>query len=303
MKHAREIKVGLLAAVCIFLLIFGFNFLKGVNIFSPTNSYHGTFAHLHGLEEQAAVSIRGHQVGHVDKIHYDYTRDSAFTVDISINKDIALPQGTKMAIVSDGLLGGVVIDLLLPHQSPTTNDERPIEHGSFLPTTFVPSLMESLQGQLIAKISSAVENIDSLVAVVNTQLEGNHVQSALTNIDRVSGNLSVVSSDLKKLMNNQVPRIVNNADTAVANLNTVIADIKAADLQATVARVDNAVDNVNGLVVDVRSENGTLGQLIYNKSLYNHIDATVVSADSLIVDLKAHPKRYVHFSLFGKKDK
>ena len=310
MKHAREIKVGLLATVCIFLLIFGFNFLKGVNIFSPTNSYHGTFAHLHGLEEQAAVSIRGHQVGHVDKIHYDYTRDSAFIVDISINKDIALPQGTKMAIVSDGLLGGVVIDLLLPQQSsmtndqlPMTNNQSPIEHGSFLPTTFVPSLMESLQGQLIAKISSAVENIDSLVAVVNTQLEGNHVQSALTNIDRVSGNLSVVSSDLKKLMNNQVPRIVNNADTAVANLNTVIADIKAADLQATVARVDNAVDNVNGLVVDVRSENGTLGQLIYNKSLYNHIDATVVSADSLIVDLKAHPKRYVHFSLFGKKDK
>ena len=289
---------------------FGFNFLKGVNIFSPTNSYHGTFAHLHGLEEQAAVSIRGHQVGHVDKIHYDYTRDSAFTVDISINKDIALPQGTQMAIVSDGLLGGVVIDLLLPQQTPTTNDKRlttnnqsPIEHGAFLPTTFVPSLMESLQGQLIAKISSAVENIDSLVAVVNSQLEGNHVQSALTNIDRVSGNLSVVSSDLKKLMNNQVPRIVNNADTAVANLNTVIADIKDADLPATVARVDNAVDNVNGLVVDVRSENGTLGQLIYNKSLYNHIDATVVSADSLIVDLKAHPKRYVHFSLFGKKDK
>ena len=303
MKYAREIKVGLLATVCLFLLFFGFNFLKGVNIFSPTNSYHGTFAHLHGLEEQAAVSIRGHQVGHVDKIHYDYTRDSAFIVDISINKDISLPQGTQMAIVSDGLLGGVVIDLLLPQKSSMTNDQSPIEHGSFLPTPFVPSLMESMQGQLIAKISSAVENIDSLVAVVNTQLEGNHVQSALTNIDRVSGNLTVVSNDLKKLMNNQVPRIVNNADTAVANLNTVIADIKAADLQATVARVDNAVDNVNGLVVDVRSENGTLGQLIYNKSLYNHIDATVVSADSLIVDLKAHPKRYVHFSLFGKKDK
>ena len=87
------------------------------------------------------------------------------------------------------------------------------------------------------------------------------------------------------------------------DVKNIIADIKAADLQATVARVDNAVDNVNGLVVDVRSENGTLGQLIYNKSLYNHIDATVVSADSLIVDLKAHPKRYVHFSLFGKKDK
>ena len=104
-------------------------------------------------------------------------------------------------------------------------------------------------------------------------------------------------------MNTKVPVIVDNADTAVANLNAIIADIKEADLKATVARVDNAIDNVNGLITDVRSEQGTLGQLIYNKSLYNHIDATVISADSLLTDLKAHPKRYVHFSVFGKKDK
>ena len=101
----------------------------------------------------------------------------------------------------------------------------------------------------------------------------------------------------------QVPVIVNNADTAVANLNTIVADIKAANLKATVARVDTAVDGVNALIADVRSQEGTIGQLIYNKSLYNHIDATVISADSLLTDLKAHPKRYVHFSVFGKKDK
>ena len=118
MKHAREIKVGILAAVCLFLLFFGFNFLKGVNIFSPTNSFHGVYAHLHGLEEQAAVYIRGHKVGQVDAIHYDYTRDSAFTIDISINRDIVLPQGTQMALISDGLLGGMAIELQLPSHSP-----------------------------------------------------------------------------------------------------------------------------------------------------------------------------------------
>ena len=299
MKHVREIKVGILAAVCLFLLFFGLNFLKGVNIFSPTNSYHGTFAHLHGLEEQAAVSIAGHQIGHVDKIHYDFTRDSAFTVDISINKDIVLPEGTRMAIISDGLLGGVVIELQLPSDKLLS----PVEKGAFLPTTFVPSLMESLQGELIAKVSGAVDNIDSLVAEINTQLEGNHIKSVLTNVDRVSGDLSVVSTDLKRMMSSQVPRIVNNADTAIANLNTVVADIKAADLKQTVAKVDKAVENVNGVIADVRSEEGTLGQLIYNKSLYNHIDATVVSADSLLTDLKAQPKRYVHFSLFGQREK
>jgi phospholipid/cholesterol/gamma-HCH transport system substrate-binding protein len=304
MKYAREIKVGILATVCLFLLFFGFNFLKGVNIFSPTNSYHGTFCHLHGLEEQAAVYIRGHKVGQVDRLHYDFTRDSAFLVDISIRKDIALPQGTKMALVSDGMLGGMAIELQFPELSSMTNDQsQMIEKGSFLNTTYVPGLIESLQSELLAHVDEAVQEVDSLVAALRTQVEGDHIKNSLENVDRISGDLTSVSSNLKHMMKTQVPTIVNNADTAIANLNTIVADIKEADLKATVARVDNAVDNVNELVSDVRSQDGTIGQLIYNKSLYNHIDATVVSADSLLVDLKAHPKRYVHFSLFGKKDK
>ncbi len=125
----------------------------------------------------------------------------------------------------------------------------------------------------------------------------------MANVDRISGDLTDVSGDLRRIMNTQVPGIVNNADTAIANLNTVIADIKAADLKATVARVDTAIGGVNAVIADVRAQKGTLGQLIYNKSLYNHVDATVISADSLLTDIKAHPKRYVHFSVFGKKDK
>ena len=302
MKHAREIKVGILATVCLFLLFFGFNFLKGVNIFSPTNSYHGVYYNLHGLEEQAAVYIRGHKVGQVDAIHYDFTNDSAFLVDISIKKDIALPQGTQMALVSDGLLGGMAIEL----QFPVTRGEgqvASVEHGAYLPTSYVPGLMESIQGELLAKIAGAVEDVDSLVLDIQTQLEGNHIKSALANVDRISGDLNGVSSDLKRMMRNQVPSIVNNADTAIANLNTVVADIKDADLKSTVGRVDKAVDGVNSLIADVRDEKGTIGSLINDKSLYNHIDATVISADSLLTDLKAHPKRYVHFSVFGKKDK
>ena len=306
MKHAREIKVGILAAVCLFLLFFGFNFLKGVNIFSPTNSFHGVYAHLHGLEEQAAVYIRGHKVGQVDAIHYDYTRDSAFTIDISINRDIVLPQGTQMALISDGLLGGMAIELQLPSHSPLGTEgaslseaaQSNIQKGSFLPTTYVPGLMESLQGELLAHLDSAIQDVDqtiqgvdSLVAGLRGQVEGNHIKNTLANVDRVSGDLSSVSHDLKGMMNNQVPRIVNNADTAIANLNTVIADIKDANLKGTVAKVDDAVDNINTVVSQVKSP------------ILQHIDATIVSADSLLTDIKAHPKRYVHFSVFGRKDK
>lgn len=304
MKYAREIKVGLLATTCLFLLFFGFNFLKGVNIFSPTNSYHGVYYNLHGLEEQAAVSIRGHKVGQVDAIRYDFTKDSAFTVDISIHTDINLPQGTRMALVADGLLGGMAIELILPESN--ENAVQPsdfIAHGAYIPTMYVPGLMESVQGELIAKIASAVQNIDSLVAQVKIQLEGDHLKASLANVDRISTDLTGVSAELKRLMATRVPSIVNNADTAVANFNIIVADLKDANLKATVARVDTAVNGVNTLLADVRSGEGTLGQLMYNKSLYNHIDAAVLSADSLLTDLKAHPKRYVHFSVFGKKDK
>lgn len=308
MKHLREIKVGLLAVVCLFLLFFGFNFLKGVNIFTPTNSYHGLYVHLHGLEEQAAVYIRGHKVGQVDAIRYDFTRDSAFLVDISIKKDIDLPVGTRMALVSDGMLGGMAIELQLPSNSPKdaqtverSNSENGqtdaaglVEKGAFLNTTYVPGLMESLQGELMAHIDEAVQNVDSLVSALQQQLSGDHLQRSLTNVHRISDDLTKVSADMKNLMASQVPSLLQKADTAVANLNTVITDIQAANLPATVARMDTALDQVNGLLTDVRQP---------LQPLMLHLDATVVSADSLLSDMKAHPKRYVHFSLFGKKSK
>lgn len=293
-KYAREIKVGVLATICLFLLFFGFNFLKGVNIFSPTNSYHGVFADLHGLEEQAPVYIRGHKVGQVDAIHYDFAKDSSFVVDMSVKKDIALPEGTRMYLIADGLLGGKALDL----RWTTEDHQSTIDKGSFLPTAYEPTIVETLQGTLLAHLDEAVQdvdkavhNIDSLVASLQGQVAGNHIKHSLANIDRISGDLTSVSADLKDVMATKVPRLLNIADTAVSNINTVVADLKSANLKATVARVDTAVENINSLVSDVR------GPLLSN------INSAVISADSLLVDLKAHPKRYVHFSVFGKKDK
>ena len=122
-------------------------------------------------------------------------------------------------------------------------------------------------------------------------------------MDNISSDLTTVSRDLKGLMRNQVPQIVSNADTAVHSIKLIAADINRADISGTVARVDSAVAQVNTTLADINSDNGTLGLLLHDKSLYMNIDATVVSADSLLTDLKANPKRYVHFSLFGQKDK
>ena len=304
LKYAREIKVGILAVVCIFLLFFGFNYLKGVNIFSSIHSFHGVYTNIHGLELQAPVYIRGYKVGQVDNIDYDFTRDSSFTVDISIKRNINLPEGTRMALVSDGIMGGMAIELILPATEVASKED--IAHlptGATIPTTVVPGLLDGLQESVIQPLSNTLASLDTLVGQLQAQLDNNHIESILSNADIAVADLQISSKQLKQVMSHQVPSVITKLDTTMSDLQQVVTDVKAANIKATVARVDTALNNVNYLIADFRSPNGTVGMLLNDKGLYNHIDSAVVSVDSLLVDLKANPKRYVHFSLFGAREK
>lgn len=304
LKYAREIKVGILAVVCIFLLFFGFNYLKGVNIFSSIHSFHGVYTNIHGLELQAPVYIRGYKVGQVDNIDYDFTRDSSFTVDISIKRNINLPEGTRMALVSDGIMGGMAIELLLPATEVASKEDIAyLPTGATIPTTVVPGLLDGLQESVIQPLSNTLASLDTILGQLETQLDNNHIESILANADLAVADLQTSSQQLKQMMSHQVPSVVTKLDTTMSDLQQVVTDVKAANIKATVARVDTALDNVNYLIADFRSPNGTVGMLLNDKGLYNHIDSAVVSVDSLLVDLKANPKRYVHFSLFGAREK
>ena len=304
LKYAREIKVGVLATVCIFLLFFGFNYLKGVNIFSSIHSFHGVYTNIHGLELQAPVYIRGYKVGQVDNIDYDFTRDSSFTVDISIKRNINLPEGTRMALVSDGIMGGMAIELLLPATEVASKEDIVyLPTGATIPTTVVPGLLDGLQEAVIQPLSNTLASLDTLVGQLQAQLDNNHIESILSNADIAVADLQSSSKQLKQVMSHQVPSVITKLDTTMSDLQQVVTDVKAANIKATVARVDTALNNVNYLIADFRSPNGTVGMLLNDKGLYNHIDSAVVSVDSLLVDLKANPKRYVHFSLFGAREK
>ena len=257
--------------------------------------------------------ITGYKIGQVESIKYDFTADSSFLVTISINRDIALPKGTEMVLVQDGLLGGGAIELRVPAGTHTDL----YASGEMLPTSIEPGLMDIVQHEMLAKITSTVEGADSLIANVNSQLRDDHLYKALANVDEVSRDLTVVSKDAKNIVKTDIPRLVQSARTTVDGLNAPINDIKhftrqldRVDLPATIARVDTALEHVDGAVVqlegvvtDIRSTDGTLGSLIYSRTLYDNLDSTVVAADSLLRDLKANPKRYVHFSIFGSKEK
>ena len=202
MKYSKELKVGILAIVCLGILYFGFNFLKGINIFSPTKVYVGTFDRVNGLVVQAPVYIRGYQVGLVESIQYDFKQSPAFTVSVSIDKAIELPRGTQMALVADGLLGGGAIELQLPA---LMNRAMPYQVGDTLPTYIVPGLVDNLQTGLLAQLDSVLTEATNLLASLNNEMEQGSLHASLQNIERITDDLTVSSRDFRSLTHHQLP--------------------------------------------------------------------------------------------------
>ena len=290
MKYSREVKVGVLAIICAGILYFGFNFLKGVNIFSPSECYYGFFERSNGLTEQAPVYILGHKVGLVESIQYDFTRTPAFIVGVSIDKGIVLPRGTQMALVADGLLGGSAIELQLPQLS---NRAMPYQQGDTLPTTVVPGLFDNLQTGVLAHLDSLLLETNALIASLNNEMEEGSLRATLQHIEHITADLEVSGKDIRHLTHNLLPGIMDKVDTTMTDLQAVVNSVRQADIQNTIAELNRTIDSVNEAL---NSEEGTLGLLLNDKALYENLntalldlDQAVLNVDSVVMSIKARP--------------
>lgn len=290
MKYSRELRVGVLVIICLVILYFGFNFLKGINIFSPTKVYVGTFDRINGLAAQAPVYIKGYQVGLVESIQYDFKQNPAFTVNVSIDKTIELPRGTQMALVADGLLGGGAIELQLPTMP---NRAMPYQKGDTLPTQIVPGLIDNLQTGILANLDSLLAEANTLLASLNDQMSEGSLYATLQNIEQITQNLAISSKDLRALTHNQLPDIMDKADATIQGLNDIVDDVKAVDIQGTVGMVDSTLNTLNAAL---QSQEGTVGMLLNDKTLYDNLnnalldlDQALLNVDSIMVSIKARP--------------
>lgn len=294
-KFTREIKVGLLAALCLFLLYFGFRYLKGTNIFNPIHSYTGRFEDLNGMVEQAPVYIRGYKVGQVEKINYDFTQDTAFNIVISLNRDIHVVEGSSMRLVPNGLLGGMAIEVIIP--AGTNLKDMPARCE--LPTSVKPTMIDELRGTILASVDSALYSVRQLVDNVNGQLEGDKIKDILTHADQLLCSLKKSSAQLEQVMQNDLPQIVSQVDSVLADIKQLSGNIADADVAAVVARADSALVEVHKLLDAANSTDGTVGMLLHDNSLYNNVNGTVQTADSLMRDLREQPNSII----WGKKKK
>ena len=297
-KFTREVKIGVMVLVSIFLLYFGLNFLKGIDIFQKETHYTGHFENVDGLVKSSSVIVKGFKVGQVSDIQYDFSKKESFTVMITVSNDIKLPVGTYMLLTDDGLLGGKIIELVY---DPVTGKQLTHKNKDELPTQISTGLMAGLAGSLMPKIDQVVVQADSLLLSVRNLSESRQITSSLNSLEKTTADLAVTSAHLKSMMSNQMPAMMNNMNAITGDFKLVSENLKKVDFAGTIENVDFTVKNLQTFSNKLNSPENSLGLLINDKNLYINLNNTAESADKLLIDLKENPKRYVHFSLIGKK--
>ena len=299
MKISKEIKIALVAIVGILVMYFGINFLKGINLFSSNNYYYLTFDDIQGLGASTPIYADGYKVGTVDDVDFDYAQSGPIKVKADIDKNLRIPKGSQAEIVKD-LMGNLQVNLLL-----ATNPRERIEPGGIIPGAVNAGIMGKA-GELVPVIEKMLPKLDSILSSVNALLADPALAATLHNAQTITNNLTVSTRELNTLMaglNQQVPGMIKRANGVLDNTNQLTSHLASLDVQGTLNRVNQTLESAHAFTEKLNSNQGSLGLLMNDPQLYNNLNATMHDADSLVVNLRQHPKRYVHFSLFGKKDK
>ena len=291
-----EVKIGLTGVIALVALFLGINFLKGVNLFSTSEVYYISFSNTKGLTKSSAVYADGYKVGIVSDIQYDYNRPGEVIVEISTDKGLRIPKGSS-AQLDEAVLGGCTLNMLL-----ATNLREAYQPGDTIKGNDVSGLMAKVGG-MVPQLEQVVAKVDTLVAALNVLVSNPNLPLILQNAELITENLNTSSKHLNQLLANDIPQMTGSFTKAGDNVSVLTNKLNQLDLQATLDSVNQTIASIHSMMEQIQNPNGTLGKFMSDPSVYDNLDHTVQSADSLLTDFKAHPKRYIHFSVFGKKDK
>ena len=293
----KEVIIGICVALAIVILCFGIEFLKGINVFKPSNFYIAEYENVEGLEVAAPVTIDGYKVGQVREINFNYENPGKIQVLIAVNKQLHIPVDSR-AMIGSTLLSGSYVEILMG----TSSEMIPL--GGEIQSGTVPDMMSSISNDILPSVSSIMPKIDSLLISVNHLVADPAIAASLKNIETLTSNLSATSQNLNSLMQRQVPGILNGANVAVANLDTITANLTSLSEELNRLPLAQTIENVNGLTSNLvkftgnlNNPNSTLGELTQDSELYDKLNRLTADIDSLIIDIKKNPKRYISIKL------
>ena len=284
--------IGITALLSIYLLI---NFFKGIDLFRDGERYYVKFDNIGQLANASPIYLNGYKAGNVQNISYDFNNMSNVVVTIDVDKRVRIPQGSY-AEVNNHMLGGSDISIIM---GKSNNFLAPGD-------TIKGKLNKGIAGEMesvVPVINKMIPKTDSILTSLNTLLANPALSSTIENTEVVTEKLIETTTQLNKLLTTEIPQITGSVASISSDVETVSAQMKEVDYKKLFASVQTTLNNLEDITASLKNGEGTAGLLLKNKELYEKLDSTCAAANTLLTDLKENPQRYVHFSIFGSKEK
>lgn len=299
MKISKEIKIASVAILSAILIYVGIIFLKGLKLFSDEVSYFVEISNVQGMPTASDVRANGLKVGTVKAINFNAGKQN-LTVEITVNPQFQIPEGTTVYMTKE-MLGSAMMNLKLG-PSPTA-----VLHpgDTILGEPMVDLMTEA--GNMIPKVEALLPKVDSILTAMNTLVNDPSIATSMHNMEAVSADLRVTTSQINGLLGRDVPQLMAKTNNICTNLETTTGQLNQIDLVGMAQKADATMSSVQDMTFKMNtamtSKETSLGMLMNDNSIALHLDSTMQNSSRLLEDFRLHPKRYVHFSLFGRKDK
>lgn len=308
----KELKTGIITVIAIALFIWGYNFMKNQEIFGSSRVYKSKFDNAMGLSTSSVVTLNGLKVGNITKIENDLNKKGSFIITYSVNNDLKFSKNSIAQISPPTIPGFGSAELVITPEFEGENAPS----GTFLQSKTKSGALDNITSKLnpiSTKLDKVLQNVNELVGNLNHVLDTNtqnnlkqsfaKLNSTLTSFKSASNSLNLMLTENK----DKLGSVLTNADQASLNLKSMTDNFAKAnlsnDLKTTVTKLNTTLKSFDSVLSKVNDGNGSVAKLLNDKGLYTNLENASKELEELLREMKEHPKRFVHFSLFGKKDK
>ena len=305
MKFTKEVGIGILVVLGTFMSIFSYNYLKGINLFEKTRTFKIVYTKVDGLSPSNPVTLNGYKIGKVQKINFNPNNTKELIVDVIIENDVNFSKTSKAELYETGLIGGKAIAII-----PDYDNNAIAKSGDYLIGVVKPGLTDlvnQIMPQIQLQLETVMKKAEIVLSNVNSLFDEKTKESLKSSIDEfgsLTNSLSETSANINDFIKDNSP----NLTTTIDNLNETSLTIKdisnsmsEVDLNLILTNLDSTISNLNKITNKLNQGEGTVGKLLYDDRLFKNLDDATKNLEELIEDIKLNPKRYVHFSIFGKK--
>ncbi len=307
MKISKEVKTGILVLLGIILFIFGFNYLKGQNLLDDSRVFYTHYDNVEGLVPSTPVTIHGLQVGKVTKIEFLGDGSGKLKIKLLVDNEFQFSKNSKAELYETGLIGGKAIAIIPAFDGAEKAKENDVLEGVVKPglTALVNQRLTPLQEKIEVMMVGADSLLNNLNEVFDEKTKAN-LRASVSGLNDVIQNFKNTSSSLNNVLANNEAKLNNtlsNVDNIASNLNKTTSQLANANLEETIKNLEITIQNFNTITNKIKNGEGSIGKLLEDDGLYNNLEGASLQLEQLLEDMKLNPKRYVHFSLFGKKPK